>query len=335
MNESVFQLISCIADGGTYSEDALCKQLQVEPEALSVLREQLACVGLDLFTGDAGELSLPGGVDLYNYGDIQTELKRLAAELAVPRVLNSFDVVDLKLLPFVSSTNQYLLDEVVGAKNCHAKVCLAEYQNSGRGRLGRQWQSPFAGGVCFSIAWRFQSVAKAAEGLSLAVGVAVAEALESLGVSGLCLKWPNDLLINKKKLGGILIELSKDAEQVVIGVGINLHMPDSLAQEIGQPCGDLSLGLESPIPSRSKIAARVIAHLASLLHVYESQGFEASKVRWEQLNAYRGQPVVLLSPQREVRGTVLGVSSSGALRLDVGGVEQTFVGGEISLRPDL
>ena len=101
-------------------------------------------------------------------------------------------------------------------------VCTAEQQTAGRGRRGRQWVSPFASNLYLSLVWEFSQGAAALEGLSLAVGVAVARALAACDVPAVQLKWPNDVLHDGAKLGGILLEMTGDAAgacQVVVGVG--------------------------------------------------------------------------------------------------------------------
>ena len=122
-------------------------------------------------------------------------------------------------------------------------VCTAEQQTAGRGRRGREWISPFGRNLYVSTVWEFTQGAAALEGLSLAVGVAVAQALKGLGLPEVQLKWPNDIQHEGKKLGGVLLEMVGDASrqcQVVVGIGVNVAMPGAAANAIDQAWTDIS-----------------------------------------------------------------------------------------------
>mgnify|MGYP001587604204 CR=1 FL=1 len=242
-------------------------------------------------------------------------------------------LVDLQVHKILDSTNAELLRRV-GQGPLSGLVCVAEQQSAGRGRRGRQWVSPFASNIYLSIGWGFSSGTAALEGLSLAVGVAVAEALEACDISGLQLKWPNDLLFRGAKLGGILVEMVGDASgscQVVVGVGLNVQMPATSASTIDQAWTDLATDAGAS-PDRNPLLSALLNHLLPLLGYYEAEGFSVWKERWEGRNAFAGQEVVVLNGERRTVGTMQGIDDTGALRLSVGGIVQTFHGGEVSLR---
>ncbi len=214
-------------------------------------------------------------------------------------------------------------------------VVTAEQQTAGRGRRGREWVSPRAANIYVSVVWPFERGVEGMDGLSLAVGVAVAEALDEQGLEAVTLKWPNDLLHDGAKLAGILVETSGHAAgpaSAVVGVGVNLAMPASDADAIDQRWTDATRagGIQG---GRNGFLASLLNHLLPMLSDFESSGFMPWRARWLTRNAHAGQSVVLRSGDREVAGVVLGVDETGALLLDLGGTVQAFNGGEVSLRP--
>lgn len=215
---------------------------------------------------------------------------------------------------------------------------FAEHQTSGVGRQGRPWISAPAGGsLAFSLLRRFRVAPAALSGLSLVVGIAVAEAL---AVDGVGLKWPNDLVAHGRKLGGILVNLQSMPEgdcMAVIGIGLNLELPDSAAGDIDQPWTDLAR-LVGAAPARNALAARLLDRLLPALAQFEVAGFAPFQSRWRDLDALAGKPVRIHDGPRVHDGVSAGITQGGALRLrpadDSGGdVERIFASGEVSLRP--
>ena len=189
-----------------------------------------------------------------------------------------------------------------------------------------------------SLVWGFDSGVEALEGLSLAVGVAVCRAAERCGVKGLQLKWPNDLLWQQQKVGGILLEVIGDPAgfcQVVIGVGLNVDMPEQSAGEIDQQWTDIN-SIAGGKVGRSLLAGCLLDELLVLLTDYEEVGFPHYRDEWLRRDAFAGLPVKLIMVSREVEGVAKGVTDSGALCLELDGASgkelKEFSGGEISLR---
>jgi BirA family biotin operon repressor/biotin-[acetyl-CoA-carboxylase] ligase len=212
---------------------------------------------------------------------------------------------------------------------------VAELQTRGRGRRGRAWQAGLGDSLTFSLLWRFEGGATALSGLSLAVGVGLIRTLHAIGLHGALLKWPNDVLHGYHKLAGILIELQGDMEgpsAAVIGVGINLRLPEHLRKHIDQAATDLQTVLGRPV-NASNLLGSTLRHLADVLSEFERDGFEALREEWISHHAYQGQSVRLLLPDgRETQGVVSGVASEGALLVDTISGTQRFSVGEISLR---
>lgn len=242
-------------------------------------------------------------------------------------------IVGLQVVQETGSTQADALAAPMPAHGC--SVLLAERQTAGEGRLGRRWLSPRGTGIALSLSRRFERGAAQMAGLSLAVGVAVAEALQGLGASQLRLKWPNDLQVDGRKLGGILVNLRAEraACAAVIGIGINVRMPGEFAAVIGQPVCDLASVLE-PTPSRNEVAAAVLARLLPILQEFDLGGFAPLLPRWQPLDALVGQAVQLTEGDARHAGLCLGVSADGALRLrEDDGRVRDFHGGEASVRP--
>jgi BirA family biotin operon repressor/biotin-[acetyl-CoA-carboxylase] ligase len=212
-----------------------------------------------------------------------------------------------------------------------SRVHFAERQTAGQGRRGRAWHSPLAANLTFSAARRFAGGFAALSGLSLAVGVAVAEALREAGYPQVRLKWPNDLLVDGRKLGGILIELRGEAMgpcDAVVGIGINVRMPPG--ERIDQPWCDLAS--LAPPPGRNALAARLLDHLLPALAQFDRDGLAAFAPRWAAFDALAGRPVRLHQGGQASDGIALGIDASGALRVRHADGERAWHGGEASVR---
>src|SRR5215472_8828743 len=239
----------------------------------------------------------------------------------------------LELLDECSSTNTELAERA-RAGAAHGTVLACERQTAGRGRRGNDWVSTAGGSVTFSVLWRFSRSAGALSGLGLAVAVGVAEALEKLGARGVSLKWPNDLLHEGSKLGGILIETAGDAAgrvAAVVGVGVNVRLGSEARERIGQPVTDLEACVSTL--SRTAVLAELLESIAPALELFSREGFAPFRQAWLRRHAWQGRRVVLLGTGRRLaEGEVVGVGEDGALELaSERGVER-FHSGELSLR---
>ncbi len=240
----------------------------------------------------------------------------------------------LDLRPECDSTNSRLLEEPP-PDDGRIAVLAADRQTAGRGRRGRTWQSWPGAGLTFSVLWRFTPSAQLPAGLSLVVGLAVARALEELGVDGVQLKWPNDVLIHGRKLAGILVELSsgrgRGPAAAVIGIGINLRLPDAAAVDYPTGVTDLTACLPSP-PGPNRLLALVLQHLHGLLGLYASAGFTALRGAWQQRNAFADLPVRIVGEAEALAGICAGVDDDGALLLQTPDGLVRVLSGEVSLR---
>ena len=240
-------------------------------------------------------------------------------------------IVDMAAHQIVGSTNT-ILNELAGHQSINGVVRLAELQVQGRGRRGRVWISPYANNLAMSIGVRIARPPVALGGFSLCVGLSVADGLQQLGVQGVELKWPNDVLIDGRKVAGILIELhgaGTDTE-VVIGIGVNFRLSAETRAAIEQPVTDLrSTGRTV---SRNELAGTLISSLVEFVDGYAELGFEPMRQAFDSIHRFHDQPCVLLLGSDNVAGVVRGVTSGGELLLEVDGRLQTFGAGEVSLR---
>lgn len=211
---------------------------------------------------------------------------------------------------------------------------FAERQTAGRGRRGRPWSSPFGENLYGSLVVRVDGGMRQIEALSLTVGLAVARALHACGLPGVGLKWPNDVLVNGRKISGILLELSGDPADVchvVIGIGINVNMAIDAAAAIDQPWTSMRQVMGAVV-DRNRLVLELMAQLQLHLERHWQDGFAAWQDDWESLHLWRGREGVLMAGTQATRGAIVGVDSGGAIQLSVDGVVRAFSGGELSLR---
>lgn len=317
------QLITQLSDGEFHSGEALAGQLGVSRAA--VWKRMQAAMGelgleIDAVRGRGYRLAQP--LELFD----ETALKQQLLDEDLP------GPVLLKLLQVTDSTNRQLLQAgLEGAPT--GSALLAEHQTAGRGRRGRVWISPFGTSIYLSLLHRSARGPAGLSGLSIAAGVAVADCLSQLGVPGLGLKWPNDLLWDHRKLGGLLVDVVGEQGgscMAVIGLGLNLRMSDRI--NIDQPWIDLRSIPNHPSPSRNLVAGALIAALVRMVDAFEHQGLGPFLERWREFDLLRDRPVELLHGDRTESGICRGIDSSGALLLEQQGLTRAWHGGEVSLR---
>ena len=324
VSDSQDKILNALKDGKFHSGESLGELLGVSRTAVWKQLQKLEEIGLQVESVKGTGYRVANGIDLLVKDDITAHLRE--SNRNEPRSIELFQSLD--------STNKYL-QEQAEKSDCSGSVVLAERQTSGRGRRGKTWVSPFAANIYMSILWDFEQGAQALEGLSLAVGVAVRRALIEVGLEDVRLKWPNDIYIGNKKLGGILLEMIGDPAghcSVVIGVGINVSMPASIAVNIDQPWTDCSSESDAPI-ARSRLAALLIDNIFDILNDFESLGFAGYRDEWQEADAFKGLQGTISTPRDSVSGTVIGVDNSGAVQLKLmSGEVKSFIGGELSLR---
>jgi BirA family biotin operon repressor/biotin-[acetyl-CoA-carboxylase] ligase len=237
--------------------------------------------------------------------------------------------VAVEVVPETGSTNADLLAR---APTLAGPVLLiAEHQTAGRGRAGRSWLSSSGNSLTFSLAWKFAAGPQALSGLPLALGVVVAETLGRLGVQ-VRLKWPNDVLKDGDKLAGILVETAPAESGIwaVIGIGLNLVMPDEIERDIGRAVAAVPWLARM---DRDALMAALLDGLATVLREFERSGFAAFAARWNLLHAYQGEVVRILDRGAVLHeGVAAGVDDAGRLLLDSLDGRIAIAAGDVSLR---
>lgn len=312
------KLIPCLRqlDAGHFtSGEAIAERLGISRASVSTTLARAEAYGITLERRHGLGYRLGRPIEWLDTATIQAEL--------APESAFSVEVLDQS-----ESTNRALL-----AAPQHGRVLVTEWQSGGRGRMGRKWLGTLGGSLMFSLAWTFPEGPAQLAGLPLAVGAALARAIEAAGVREIGLKWPNDLLLPQGKVGGILIEMQGDAlgpAQVVIGVGLNLYLPEGMGA-LDQPVAALEgNGLHI---GRNALFGRILAELERTLPRFAAEGFAPLRGEWEAHHAWHDQPAQVHMPDgRHLQGIILGVSDEGALRLQVEGQTRLIHSGDVSLR---
>jgi BirA family biotin operon repressor/biotin-[acetyl-CoA-carboxylase] ligase len=322
MNSLTFPTLRLLADGQFHSGEAIARHFGVTRATVWNALQDTETLGVKLFSIRGKGYRLPQPVRF---------LEREGVVVALGDQSSKFT---LEFHDRMDSTNSYLMQQAASGRE-HGVCAVAELQTSGRGRRGRAWQAGLGNSLTFSVLWRFDCGAGALSGLSLAVGVALMRALRELGVADAGLKWPNDVLHRQQKLAGILIELQGDMDgpsAAVIGVGLNLRLPDAMRKAIDQPATDLQSILGQP-PDSSQGLGTVLRHMAGALEQFDREGFEELRDEWMAHHAFDGQMVRIHMPDgREIDGMAEGVAADGALLVRTEQGVQRFATGEVSLR---
>ena len=318
------ELVRRLADGECHSGEALARTLGISRAAVwKGLRRAADRYGLRL-------QSLPGrGYRLERSLEL-LDGERIRVAMSVP---GRARLAGLEIHDQIDSTNQRLMALAAGPTPA-GSVCLAEHQTAGRGRRGRTWIAPFAGGLCLSLLWRYPFGPGALGGLSVAAGAVVAGVLERFGVRGLVLKWPNDLLWHHRKLGGLLLEVAGETQgpcRLVLGLGLNLSV-GAAGEAIDQPWVDLGEVLDGRPPGRNRLAAALIEALLGMLADYGGNGPAPWLDEWARFDLPHGQPVRVEQGERVLVGAYAGIEADGLLRLMTAGGLVRIGSGEVRLR---
>jgi len=323
---TVERLLHALADGRTHSGEELALKFGVTRAAIWKQVAKLADLGLAVEAAPGAGYRLAHGLDLLDVEALRAALEpAVAARLAKLEVFTELDSTNRRLLAAPPS---------VGSLD----VCIAEYQNAGRGRRGRRWQAPLGSGIALSVGWQFAGVPAEPSALTLAVGVAVRRVLDRVAGITIALKWPNDLVFDERKLGGILLEIQAEAHggaHVVVGVGLNVALPAALLPSLCDwPRGavDLTTALGRAPPPRAVLAAGLVNEIAALLADYPAQGFAAYRTEWRSADFLRGRVVRLDEGTGRLFGTALGIDADGALLVETDGGKRRVVAGDVSVR---
>lgn len=325
----VARVFAELCDGEFHSGEELAKALGVTRSAVWKAANALRDLGTPLEAVRNRGYKLPGAGEPLSAASIRQKLSRDVAAC----------VSRLDVAWTTASTNTELVERAFPPEG-RSDVLLAEFQTAGRGRRGRMWLTPPGGAVCMSFSWTFREVPRDAGALSLTIGVCVLRALSSLVLQKeVQLKWPNDILVGERKLGGILIELRAESAGpacVVVGIGLNVALGGELLEKIaatGLPATDLASVASGSI-SRNELAARIIDCCIRGLMEFEREGLRPFLDEWRSADALHGREVSVQSGDETIRGLARGVDLSGALLVETPkeGLRR-FFSGEVTVRP--
>ena len=311
------------------------------PGGLGTVFEELASHRVASITGldraSLGELEALG-VHVRDKALLPDDVELLSAE-TIREALNPATadwLREIAVHAHIGSTNTALLGRA-DTDGVTGRVVTAEVQTAGRGRRGRAWLSPFGRNLAVSIGVAIDRPPAELGALSLVVGLAVRDALLGYGLREIALKWPNDVLMQGRKLAGILIELAQPTRPatVVIGIGVNVGCREAVSDRVEQAVADVTEQVERP--SRNRLLGALVNQVVAACQRFSAEGFMPFLTRWDAAHHYHGRMVTLTlpaasSPGDMVSGTVLGVARNGALRIaSVTGVQE-YIAGEVSLR---
>lgn len=315
-------LIALLGDGQVHSGESLARQLGVSRTAIWKQVKRIVDDGYEVATIRGRGYQLMSPVDLLDPIRITSELDADLARL-----------IDLRVVDEVDSTNAEVFRQLSEGSTSRLPVVIADHQSAGRGRRGRSWRSPRGENLYLSMGLTFHGGFAALDGLSLVLGVAVAQALEAQGTPHIGLKWPNDIFLPTGKLGGILVELQGELQegvvQVIAGIGVNVHM--SSANDVDQPWSSLATACPNTDWSRSQLAGSVIKAVFDAAEAFSRDGFGGFREAWQKRDIYYKRWVQ--AQGGEIKGEGCGIDEGGnyLLRTEDGGLVPVRAG-EISLR---
>ena len=333
MSPTAPRLLGLLCDGSLHSGAQLAAALGVSRAAVWKLVGELRAAGVAIDSLSRRGYRLSAPVELLDAARMRAHAceqgRRLPDELEVHFLIDS--------------TNDHLYAAPPPAPGA-ARVAFAELQSAGRGRRGRRWIAPFGSGLTFSISWTFAETPADLPALGLALGVAIAKVLCGFGAQSLSLKWPNDLLHDGRKLGGLLMQLRQEAggaATVVAGLGLNLALPDAARNAIeavnssdhpALAVADLAGATPQGVPSRNLIASRLVLGFEDALREFATVGFTGFAQEWAALDALRGAPVRVHQGSERFEGTARGTDRDGALLVESAGRVLRVFSGDVSVR---
>ena len=314
-------LLSCLLDNEYHSGSRLSARLGVSRTVVWKGIKQLRGFGLVIDARHGKGYRLRDEIDLLDETEIVKEMGQSASGCRID------------ILFAADSTNKCLTDRF-GQPELHRHIVLAECQRGGKGRRGRSWVSPFARGLYLSLGWHFAMSPASLNALSLASGVALVRALNGLDMTGIHLKWPNDLVCAGKKMGGILLEARSETAascDVVIGIGVNTCLTEELKSNLDQPVTDLASHYQN-LPSRNTLAGQIIKEQLLMLTRIAEGRMEEYVSEWRGHDYLAGRQVELSMPGQVMQGRVTGVDDNGLLLLETSTGIERFSSAEIRVR---
>ncbi len=294
------KLIEQLADGQFHSGEGLSQKLGVSRTRIHHVVQSLRNKGLPIPAVKGKGYRIFDGMDL----------------LQVETITQAFPDLDVAIFDSCTSTSDYCLEQ---AKEPFVKpvLCLAEQQTKGRGRQARVWQSPFAANIYLSLLQRTDTPLSQLAGLTLAIGVCIAELLTQTGVKDVAIKWPNDVYVGGKKIAGILTEVEGDAlgpSSLVVGIGLNVNMPAAASQYIDQAWTDCRTVCPVKL-SRTQWAIQLTRQLLHTLEVFSQYGLAAFLTKWQEYDYLQGKKLTVVHAGEQLNTVAQGITEQGYLRI--------------------
>ncbi len=324
------KLVALLADGEVHSGAAIARIMNCSRTAVWKQVRQLQELGLDVEAMPGRGYRLPRPIELLDHDVLLEHIN--------PEVVENLEA--LEVFGVIESTSEQLRSAPAPGV-ARLRAALAEHQTVGRGRHGRRWLSPYGSGLCLSVSWNFSVTPPMLSALSLAAGVGVRQALTAFVPNGLSLKWPNDIIADGRKLGGLLVDVEGESHgpiKVVIGVGINIDVSDGLGDDLAKAQGLPPVGLRELLAigefSRNAIAAKIISELHAVLIEFSRTGFASFIDEWQRYDSLLGEPVSVRIGARTHAGIASGIAIDGTLLLEANGETMSVTSGEVTLRPE-
>ena len=323
MKKRYIKLLEIISSGEVRSGEELATKLNVSRAAVWKSIRYLKTLGLKIKAIRGKGYCLDKKFEFLSPQDIRKMMSKRSKK----------SCQDIDIFFQIKSTNLHLLNRL-SHNSIHGFTIFAEYQSEGRGRRNKKWISPIGSGVCFSIGWHFEVMPISLELLSLYMGVAVARSLDSIGIENVGLKWPNDIIVGERKIGGILLDIKGESTgplNIVIGIGINYELPKHPPLNIDQPVTDICSTTGERF-SRNMISAILLSNIFEILYDLEL-GKNLNLINeWRKYDCYLGRKAALILPNQKIIGVLKGVDDQGSLLMLVDGELSSYRSGEVSLR---
>jgi len=326
MSKTSLHVLEMLSSGNLISGEIIGKMLGVSRMAVSKSIKGLCEKGLDISSVPGSGYQLKSPVQLLDKNVIHSALDN-----------NETETNQIEILHEISSTSDYLL-ELSHDGDIHRRICLAESQHSGRGRRQREWHATPYRNIILSMGWCFDEGMSGLSGLGIAAGITIVRTLHEAGFDrNIGLKWPNDIIWNDRKLGGLLIDVRGEHDGpclAVLGLGLNISLSGEDQLNIDQACMSLEKISSDPI-DRHALVIDLIRALTVLFEDYVSSGFESFQHSWSGYDRLYGREVKVIKGDKYFSGVAMGIDELGALLLDEGkGTFSKFLSGDVSLRLD-
>ena len=298
ISPSMYHITRILDDGGLHAGTKIAEQMGVSRTAVWKIIQRLKNFDVEI-DGQHGGYQL------------KSPLKLLDSNIVKKKI--SHENIKLEIFETLDSTNDYLKTHT-SCTDPH--FCVAETQTGARGRMGRGWVSPFGSNLYMSLSYLFSEDISELSGLSLVIGISVVKALKSLTREiPLQLKWPNDIVVEGKKLGGILVDVIAEANgqcRVIIGLGLNVNMTQAT---VDRPWTSLELLLNRKI-DRNELLANLMDSMLETIDQFRQNGLQAFMHEWNALDSLEGKFISLVCAGNEITGTARGVDTLGRLVLE-------------------